>query len=300
MIMRGGSGGLAPALAEPVVDAALMPASPSGRWRDLLPRVLSALVAGPLAVAAIWFGGLAFAAMILLCAAAASIEWAGLCRARLGPVDRVAIPATVLGAVIAGLFGAGPVGLVIVAVSAVLAVRPPAIALRGTRPLRLGAAWLGLAGLSLIVLRSNPGATVGRDGLLFLLAIVVASDTGAYAFGRLFGGKLLAPAISPAKTWAGAVGGLAAAIVTAAVVAFVIDPAASIIRAGATGALLGLAAQAGDLLESHIKRLVGAKDSGRLLPGHGGLLDRIDGLLAASPVAAALAVAAGPGMVWWQ
>jgi phosphatidate cytidylyltransferase len=298
--MHGGSGGLAPALAEPVVDAALMPASPSGRWRDLLPRVLSALILGPLAVAAIWVGGLAFAAMVLLCAAIVSIEWAGLCRARLGPVERASIPATVLAAVIAGLLDAGPVGLATVVASAALAVRPPANALRRTRRLRLGAAWLGLAGLSLIVLRSNPGPTVGRDGLLFLLAIVIASDTGAYAFGRLFGGRLLAPAISPAKTWAGAIGGLAAAIVTAIAAALVIDPAAGVLRAGATGALLGLAAQAGDLLESHIKRSVGAKDSGRLLPGHGGLLDRIDGLLAASPVAAALALAAGPGMVWWQ
>ena len=291
---------MAPALADPTLDPALMPVSASGRWRDLLPRVLSALILGPLAVAAIWVGGLAFAAMILLCAAIVGIEWAGLCRARLAPIERASIPATVLAAVIAGLLGVGPIGLVIVAVSAALALRPRSIARHRTRRLRLGAAWLGLAGLSLIVLRSNPDPAIGRNGLLFLLAVVVACDTGAYAVGRLFGGKLLAPAISPGKTWAGAIGGLVAAILAAVAFALVANPTGGCVRAGVTGALLGLAAQAGDLLESHIKRSVGAKDSGRLLPGHGGLLDRIDGLLAAGPVAAALALAAGPGMVWWQ
>ena len=141
---------------------------------------------------------------------------------------------------------------------------------------------------ALLWLRQDAGS--GLRNTVFLLVIVWASDVGAYLAGRLVGGPLLAPRISPGKTWAGAVGGLLAAACVGAMFA----PAAT-----GAGMVLGMVAQAGDLMESAIKRGFAVKDSGRIIPGHGGLLDRLDGLLTAAPVAAGLSWLAGPGMPLW-
>ncbi len=135
---------------------------------------------------------------------------------------------------------------------------------------------------------------VGRGNLLFVVAIVWASDIGAYAAGRLIGGAKLAPSISPGKTRSGAAGGLVAAMLVA--VAFGGGSLLGLLVAGC----LGVASQAGDLLESAIKRGFGVKDSGRMIPGHGGLLDRVDGLLVAAPVAALVAMVVGRGVVLWR
>jgi phosphatidate cytidylyltransferase len=120
--------------------------------------------------------------------------------------------------------------------------------------------------------------------------VVWASDIGAYAFGRLIGGPKLAPALSPNKTWAGAIGGLASAMVVGQLAAafFAGDPPAVLF---AISAFVAIAAQVGDLIESFAKRCFNVKDSGGLIPGHGGLLDRLDSLLLAS-LALALALAA--------
>ncbi len=129
-----------------------------------------------------------------------------------------------------------------------------------------------------------------------MLLVVWASDIGAYVAGRAFGGRRLAPAISPGKTWSGAAGGLLAAALAGLALG------ASGGRLGGAvlvAVVLGIASQAGDLLESAIKRGFGVKDSGSLIPGHGGLFDRLDGLLAAAPVAAVLAMLAGRGVVFW-
>jgi phosphatidate cytidylyltransferase len=131
------------------------------------------------------------------------------------------------------------------------------------------------------------------------LLLVWSSDIGAYLTGRAVGGPKLAPHISPGKTVAGAVGGLAAAIIAGIAVALAVSRPTSLTHAAAAAAVLGVVAQAGDLLESHVKRRFGAKDSGWLIPGHGGLLDRLDALLAAALVAALLALAQGRGVVLW-
>jgi phosphatidate cytidylyltransferase len=152
------------------------------------------------------------------------------------------------------------------------------------------------AAAALLWLRNDAGA--GWANVLFVVLTVWASDIGAYLFGRLFGGTKLAPAISPGKTWSGAVGGLACAIgVGLGAAGYTASPAW---RALAVAAGLSVVAQAGDLLESGIKRHFGVKDSGHLIPGHGGLLDRLDGLLTAAPVAALLAVALGRGVELWR
>jgi phosphatidate cytidylyltransferase len=160
-----------------------------------------------------------------------------------------------------------------------------------------GLAWIGVAAVSLLWLRADPAD--GRVNVIFLLLGVWASDIGAYLAGRLIGGKRLAPQISPGKTWAGALGGLAATALVGVVVAAA-SGAGGLARAAGVAAGLSILAQAGDLLESAAKRRAGVKDSGGLIPGHGGLLDRLDGLLAASPAAALLALALGRGVMLWQ
>jgi phosphatidate cytidylyltransferase len=161
-----------------------------------------------------------------------------------------------------------------------------------------GLAYVVLAGAALLWLRSDPLA--GRANLLFLLFIVWACDIGAYLVGRWIGGARLAPAISPGKTRSGALGGLLAAIVAGLLAAHFLSDVAATWRAALVAAVLGVVAQAGDLLESFIKRVLEVKDSGHLIPGHGGLFDRLDGVLAAAPVAALLALTLGRGVVLWQ
>lgn len=163
--------------------------------------------------------------------------------------------------------------------------------------LAAGLGWVGVASVALIWLRED--GAVGRANLLFLAPVVWASDVGAYAAGRLLGGPKLAPRISPSKTWAGAGGGLLAAMSVGLLLARLLDTGTTA-RAALVAGGVGLAAQAGDLLESGLKRRCGAKDSGRLIPGHGGLLDRLDGMLAAAPVAAVLTLVLGRGTLLWR
>jgi phosphatidate cytidylyltransferase len=158
-----------------------------------------------------------------------------------------------------------------------------------------------IGGLAYILLATGAFAwlrTGGWGNVLFVLLVVWATDVGAYLVGRLIGGPRLAPRISPGKTWAGALGGLACALAVGGGAAWLSQAPAAGALAVAAG--LSLAAQAGDLLESGMKRHFGVKDSGRLIPGHGGLLDRLDGLLAAAPVAALLAATLGRGVELWR
>lgn len=160
-----------------------------------------------------------------------------------------------------------------------------------------GLAYIALAGSALLWLRHDPVA--GRADVLFVLLVVWAGDIGAYLIGRWIGGPRLAPRISPGKTWSGAAGGLLAAVAAGLLAAHVLSNAATW-RAVAVAAALGVVAQAGDLLESFVKRRLEVKDSGQLIPGHGGLFDRLDSMLAAAPVAALLALTLGRGVVLWQ
>ena len=163
--------------------------------------------------------------------------------------------------------------------------------------LALGLGYIAVAAASLLWLRADPRA--GLANTVFVLAVVWLSDIGAYLVGRAVGGAKLAPRISPGKTVAGAVGGLIAALLAGAVVAVLLPRPTFVINAAIAAIVLGVVAQAGDLLESFAKRHFGVKDSGRLIPGHGGLLDRLDALLAVAPVAALLALAQGRGVVLW-
>ena len=165
--------------------------------------------------------------------------------------------------------------------------------------IRLG----GIAGIVLWAcllgwLRADPAA--GRANVIGLVLVIWASDIGAYLAGRLIGGPKLAPRISPGKTWAGAVGGVAASALVAIIAASILMEKADFWLALLIGALLSICGQVGDLAESAAKRRCGVKDSGRLVPGHGGLLDRLDAMMAAVPAAALLSFLLGRGVILWR
>jgi phosphatidate cytidylyltransferase len=169
---------------------------------------------------------------------------------------------------------------------------------------RLGSAWfaagvayVGLALVSLLWLRADPVG--GRMTVLFLLLVIWATDVGAYLCGRWIGGPKLAPVISPGKTWSGTVGGVAVAAAMGAALGLVAEPGAWG-SAAVLALVIAVAAQLGDLGESAVKRRCGVKDSGRLIPGHGGLLDRVDSVMLAAPVMAALGLWLGRGIVQWN
>jgi len=216
---------------------------------------------------------------------------------------RVVSAAVLLPVALACLFAGGwPwIGLVLAATVALLwewwrlwRLKP------GSLPaLTLLAGWLYLllGAWSLSWLRSDPVA--GLIDVLFLLIVVWSSDIGAYLFGRLLGGPKLAPAISPGKTWSGALGGLVCAMAIGLLVTRLAAPG-PLSHALLVAAALSIASQLGDLLESALKRHFGVKDSSRLIPGHGGVFDRLDGVLAAAPVAVLLALALGPGVELWR
>ena len=225
-------------------NAALAPRS--GRFAGLLIRALSAVILGPLLLAAVWYG---FPWLDLVAAIAAPImifEWARLTRG--APVLRVL-------------------------------------------------AWTyGLAALvALLWLRHQP--TFGRETVLWVLVCIWATDVGAYFVGRTAGGAKLAPRISPGKTWSGLIGGMAWAAVASAATGYAFGLGETVPLAIA-GAVLAVVGQGGDLLESAAKRRAGVKDSGHLIPGHGGLLDRIDGLMAVLVAVAIARLIAGNSWPW--
>uniref|UniRef100_UPI0035B5657D phosphatidate cytidylyltransferase n=1 Tax=Komagataeibacter xylinus TaxID=28448 RepID=UPI0035B5657D len=260
----------------------------SGNWKDLRARVLSAAVLVPCVALCVWAGGLLYGALIVLAMAGMAMEWARLfgfgLETRRGQLC-LAWAACVGGTALAGHWG----GALLVMVAAV--VLGPA--------LWAGQVAIGCAGLSLLWLRymSEPGAGV----VLFLVACVALSDTGAYMTGRVFGGPKLAPRISPAKTWSGSIGGMCCAVLGGMLIAAMLPGAlpGAVWRGALFGGLVAIAAQIGDLGESALKRACNVKDSGTILPGHGGLLDRFDGLLVAAPMAALLSLGAAGGIAFW-
>ncbi len=258
----------------------------AARWSDLRRRVVSASILAPLVVACIWFGGVAFDVLMMAGAVGLAVEWVGLCRTAPTTPPGLVVMLALASATAAACVGQAGIGLAILAVGAVLAW-----GLGRRLLLAAGVIGVGLGVVALVWLR-RWDAVDGRWAVLFVVLVVWASDIGAYTAGRIFGGPKLAPSLSPAKTWAGAVGGLIAAVAIGEALAGQLGVTTALVAG-----LLAVMCQAGDLLESGIKRHVGVKDSGHLIPGHGGLLDRLDGLLAAAPVAA-LVVLAREGLFW--
>jgi phosphatidate cytidylyltransferase len=258
------------------------------RASNLALRVASAAVLAPVTLAVAYVGGWIF---YILCATAAGgilWEWVSLASHRADP--RVLAPgwlALLAALLLIGLgFPAGSMGAV--AIGAVVAGSVVAASPRPTDE-AAAAIWAAggvvYAGALLIapsMLRSDP--QWGLLALLFLFANVWATDIFAFFCGRAIGGPLLWPRVSPKKTWAGAVGGLAGGVAASVAVAY----ASGIGKLGIVGVMacvLSVLAQAGDLFESAVKRHFGAKDASHLIPGHGGLMDRLDGFLVAAVAA---------------
>ncbi len=299
--MPGAKGVMAHASAEPPDRV-----GEAKRWRDLRKRALSAAILGPLALAAIWLGAHWYTLMIALGIAILAWEWVHLCGLRVRAFPGLAVPLALFAAGLAAVASHYLLALLLLpagAAAASLAARSDPRRAPGAPTFWLGAGvvYIGLSGIGFIWLRADSFS--GLVAILFVVLVVWASDIGAYLVGRMLGGPKLAPAISPNKTWSGAVGGLAAAIVVGLAVAAWADPAARLAQVMLIAAILGTAAAAGDLLESAIKRHFHVKDTSGLIPGHGGLLDRVDGLLAAIPVACAIALVqgsalGGDGFLW--
>lgn len=258
---------------------------------------LFALIAG----VDIWFGGLAFAAMLAVGVVLLTREFLRLTVPEM-PVHTIVLVAVwPLAAILSFQLGTRTLGLddsqavslglwMLVAGMIVLAV---------LRLMRQFSYWLAFAvvyvGLPMIAfqwLRETSDGQ-GLEHVAWLVVVIVATDCFAYAAGRTFGGPKLAPKISPGKTWSGLVGGVTGAALVAVLAGSWMagwNMAALLVL----GASLAVLAQSGDLFESWLKRRAGTKDSGTLIPGHGGLLDRLDGYMTATPVYAVLLALWGP------
>ena len=268
--------------------------------KELALRVASALVLAPLAIAVTYVGGWPFVIFWGLAAAGVLWEWTLL----VAPDDRRTTLTTGAASLALAVALAGAdrrLAAVIVVGMGMLAVAALAPAAR-----RLwiagGMPYAGAIGLAPVMLRTD--AEHGFLAVIFLYAIVWTTDVVGYFVGRAVGGPKLLPRISPGKTWSGAVGGTVAAIVVGIAAA----NAAGLTGLPAVGmiaAALSIVAQVGDLFESGLKRRFGAKDSSHIIPGHGGLMDRLDGFVAAAVLAALIGLARGgieaPGrglLVW--
>lgn len=253
----------------------------------LLTRALSALVMAPIALLAVWLGSPYFDILVAVAGAVMAWEWARICRGRFGMSGRLLSAVAVLAALIAVAFPVAAAALVWVACLAIAATSRSGW-------LSLGTLYVGLPVVALVWLRDIGGV----ETMFWLFGIIWATDTGAYAAGRTIGGPLLAPRVSPKKTWAGLLGGMTASAVVG--IGFAVAMDLSWLVLGAFSAVLAVVAQIGDLFESSVKRRFNVKDSSNIIPGHGGVLDRVDGLIAAAPVVALVALAFGGGLEMWR
>jgi phosphatidate cytidylyltransferase len=261
--------------------------------RNLLLRFASAAVLAPIALAAAYAGGWYFLILCWLAAAGILWEWTRLVTGRSDL--RILLPGGVAllvslafagsgspaAAATAVALGAAAAGVFAVAGVSEFTSKHPGLWAAG------GVVYAGVAFLGSALLRC--GNELGFSAFLYLAAIVWTTDICAYSVGRAIGGPLLWPQVSPHKTWAGAVGGLAGGVAGGTLVAYA-GGMSSLVAVGVIALLLSALAQAGDLFESAIKRHFGAKDTSQLIPGHGGLMDRLDGFLVAAAAALVIGI----------
>jgi len=258
------------------------------RGNNLLLRVVSALVMVPLALAAAHYGGLIFLAFWTIAALIVLWEWdAMVCAHDKNPVFTISSIAIVGTSLLWAIERPVP-ALMLISLGA-LGVATLASKIR--RPWCVaGLVYCGGLLLAPIVLRADP--VFGFFAILFLFAVVWSTDIGAYIAGRALGGPKLMPRISPNKTWSGASGGLVAGVGSGISVAMFAG-IENLPAIGLTAFVLSIASQVGNLLESGIKRKFNVKDASWIIPGHGGLMDRLDGFVVASIVAVLIGLAHG-------
>ena len=255
---------------------------------NLVLRVVSSAVLAPLAIAAAYFGGVTFLAFWFAASLIVLWEWDTLvCAHDKNPVLIIGA-VTLVGSALLLAFDRAGTALTLIALS-VFGIATLASKIRRIW-CALGIVYAGALLLAPVLLRND--AVWGFAAIMFLFVVVWATDIGAYFTGRAIGGPKLMPLVSPGKTWSGAFGGTAAGIIGGVLVAHYAG-ATNLAVIGLLALILAIVSQIGDLFESWIKRRYNAKDSGTLLPGHGGLMDRLDGFLTAVIVAALIGLVRG-------
>jgi phosphatidate cytidylyltransferase len=275
---------------------------PSAKWGDLGVRTLSAAVLIPAVLADVWAGGIWFHLFVALIGILMALEWVTIVH-RGSPVQFALHAAGAMcGALLpldVGLAGGLAAIAVIAVLSAVIAVVEDG---QGPAWRYLGVVYVSLPPVAFVILRDDP--VHGVAAIVLVMLMVWAADTFAYFAGRLIGGPKLAPVISPRKTWAGLIGAMAGSALAAYLVSNMLGLPSALILV-LIAAVLAIIEQAGDLFKSAMKRHYGVKDSGRLIPGHGGVIDRVDGLVAVAAAAAIIGALragvehAGTGLLVW-
>lgn len=244
-------------------------------------RVMSGIVLIVAVLALTWAGGMWFRLLCVGIGAAVLYEWTSMTLPNDSqPAHRVVL-SVLLGAVLVLLLTGAPASILLLVAAAglVVGIVHAVVVKAGVWPVA-GLAYAALCAISLAMLRGSDA-----DGLvvtLFLFAIVWSTDIFAYFVGRSIGGPKLAPSISPGKTWSGAIGGTVAAVVAGLLVALYAGMAWGLMALALLVVVLSIVSQLGDLFESRLKRKYQVKDSSHLIPGHGGVMDRVDGLAAAA------------------
>jgi phosphatidate cytidylyltransferase len=257
-----------------------------GDQRNLLMRIAAALVLAPLAIGAAYAGGWYWTVLSTIGAIGLFVEWLAVTyTARNVPATVAGVVALVLTALFLAI---GNVNAALV----VLALGLIAVAFRAAEP-RIwavaGFLYAAAAQVASILVRLDEAK--GLSALILVLLVVWATDIGGYFAGRAIGGAKLWPRVSPKKTWSGAIGGFVASLLVA--IGFSVFDLGKMLPLLILAAMLSIAAQLGDLFESAIKRRFGVKDSSHIIPGHGGVMDRLDGFVAAIVLAAIFGVLRG-------
>ena len=259
-------------------------------------RLVSAAVLLPTAILVVWLGSWWLAAFLAVLSGAMCWEWANLCNP--GRIDVWSIMLVAGGAAPLVFVALGFQGMFWILAVALVALVVLALAGRLDYPVVCipGLPYIAVGMCCIVWLRADPGH--GLLTVVWAAAAIIATDVGAYFVGRNVGGPKLAPRVSPNKTWSGLFGGMIFAGLTGLIIGLWAD--AGWIAMAIGGMAIALISQAGDLIESALKRKFGAKDASQLIPGHGGFLDRFDGYLTAMPAAALMSALAGGSPVTWQ
>lgn len=276
-------------------------ARPSGR-RELWLRVGSGLVLGACVLAALVQGGWAFAGIWLAAGIIGFAEWMVMSRTEPREV-LIALAAATLGALLLCQRGGAPApaGLAVLMLGAAACAT---VARSAGGRLRALVGVFGAAAVAAVPVALRDDPAIGVVGPAWMFAVVWCTDIAAYFAGRRIGGPKLMPRVSPNKTWSGALGGLVGAVSAGTLIPVAADLAGMRLPSGASlpvvagvSALASVLSQAGDLAESGLKRRYGVKDSGKIIPGHGGVMDRLDGFFAVAVLVAVYLALRGSGLV---